>query len=66
MVNISQEIKRCLIYKIAAASRQRRAASVYISRLTHGWINCNEVRHFENLPPIPCGEIFTVQAASVS
>lgn len=41
-------------------------ASFYISGLTHGWINRNEVRRLENLPPIPGGELFTVQAAMVS
>ncbi|SOB53032.1 phage portal protein [Pseudomonas lundensis] len=79
LVNIEQEINRCLIDEneaeelfvefaveglLRADSTGR--ASFYISGLTHGWINRNEVRRLENLPPIPGGELFTVQAAMIS
>lgn len=79
LVNIEQEINRCLIdendaegifveFAVEGLLRADSAgrASFYISGLTHGWINRNEVRRFENLLPIPGGEIFTVQAAMVS
>lgn len=79
LVNIEQEINRGLIdeyeteqvfveFSVEGLLRADSAgrASFYISGLTHGWINRNEVRRLENLPPIPGGELFTVQAAMVS
>ncbi|WP_256677471.1 phage portal protein [Pseudomonas sp. L13] len=70
LVNIEQEINRCLIDENDAEGLLRAdsagRASFYISGLTHGWINRNEVRRFENLPPIRGGEVFTVQAAMIS
>jgi len=38
----------------------------YSSALDHGWMNRNEVRELEDLPPIPGGDVFTVQSAMIS
>ncbi|HBP27935.1 MAG TPA: phage portal protein [Advenella kashmirensis] len=40
-------------------------AEFYSSGLDHGWINRNEVRSRENLPPMDGGEVFTVQSALI-
>lgn len=76
LVNIEQEISRCLI---GAVESERiypqfnvegllRADSVtrsnyYNSSLNNGWMSRNEVRAKENLPPIEGGDTYTVQAA---
>lgn len=40
-------------------------AEFYNSGLDHGWMNRNEVRSRENLPPMDGGEVFTVQSALI-
>lgn len=37
----------------------------YASALSNGWMTRNEVRRMENLPPMPGGDILTVQSAMV-
>lgn len=37
----------------------------YSSALDHGWMNRNEVRELEDMPPIPGGDVFTVQSAMI-
>lgn len=37
-------------------------ANLYSSALQNGWLNRNTVRKLENQPPIPGGEIYTVQS----
>ncbi|HBO3099284.1 phage portal protein [Pseudomonas aeruginosa] len=78
LVNIEQEITRCLIGEADAdeffaefavegllrADSTARAAW-YNSALQNGWMSRNEVRRLENLPPIEGGDIFTVQSALV-
>lgn len=72
LVNIEQEIKRCLIGNddryfaefsveglLRADSNGR--ASYYQRALQDGWMNRNEVRAKENLPPIAGGDKFTIQ-----
>lgn len=39
--------------------------ALYSSALNHGWMNRNEVRELEDLPPIPGGDVYTVQSALV-
>lgn len=76
LVNIEQEISRCLIGRtesdkfypvfivegLLRADSQTRA-NYYQSGLNNGWMNRDEVRAKENLPPIPGGETYTVQSA---
>ncbi|HBO1606000.1 TPA: phage portal protein [Pseudomonas aeruginosa] len=78
LVNIEQEITRCLIGEADAdeffaefavegllrADSTARAAW-YNSALQNGWMSRNEVRRLENLPPIEGGDVFTVQSALV-
>ncbi|MED5479676.1 MAG: phage portal protein [Pseudomonadota bacterium] len=78
LVNIEQEITRCLIGEADAdeffaefavegllrADSTARAAW-YNTALQNGWMSRNEVRRLENLPPIEGGDVFTVQSALV-
>ncbi|HBO3486369.1 phage portal protein [Pseudomonas aeruginosa] len=78
LVNIEQEITRCLIGEADAdeffaefavegllrADSTGRAAW-YNTALQNGWMSRNEVRRLENLPPIEGGDVFTVQSALV-
>lgn len=72
LVNIEQEIWRCLLGSddryfaefsveglLRADSNGR--ANYYKQALQDGWMNRNEVRAKENLPPIDGGEKFTIQ-----
>lgn len=78
LVNIEQEIARCLIgvaesekYYVEfgvegllrADSKGR--AEYYASALDHGWYNRNEVRRKENEAPITGGDIYTIQSALI-
>lgn len=78
LVNIEQEIARCLIPAIEfeqyyvefnvegllrADSKGR--SEFYASALDHGWMNRNEVRRKENLPPVAGGDVYTVQSALI-
>ncbi|MCL8047520.1 phage portal protein, partial [Pseudomonas aeruginosa] len=72
LVNIEQEITRCLIGEADAdeffaefavegllrADSTARAAW-YNTALQNGWMSRNEVRRLENLPPIEGGNVFT-------
>ena len=72
LVNIEQEIGRCLLDNddryfaefaveglLRADSNGR--ASYYKQALQDGWMNRNEVRAKENLPPVDGGDKFTIQ-----
>ncbi|MEN4211699.1 phage portal protein [Serratia marcescens] len=72
LVNIEQEISRCLLdsdedyFAEFSVEGLLRADSVgraayYTTALQNGWMSRNDVRRLENLPPIPGGEIYTVQ-----
>lgn len=72
LVNIEQEIARCLLdgdedyFAEFSVEGLLRADSVgraayYTTALQNGWMSRNDVRKLENLPPIPGGEIYTVQ-----
>ena len=76
LVNIEQEISRCLIGRMESdviypqfnVEGLLRADSVtrsnyYNSSLNNGWMSRNEVRAKENLPPIEGGDTYTVQSA---
>ena len=78
LVNIEQEISRCLIGAaefetyyvefgveglLRADSKGR--AEYYASALNNGWYNRNEVRRKENEAPIAGGEIYTIQSALI-
>ena len=76
LVNIEQEISRCLLnpaesdryYPQFNVEGLLRADSVtrsnyYNSSLNNGWMSRNEVRAKENLPPIEGGDTYTVQSA---
>jgi len=77
LVNIEQEISRCLIgiededvFAEFAVEGLLRADSTgrsayYNTALQNGWMSRNEVRRLENLPPIPGGDTYTVQSALV-
>lgn len=78
LVNIEQEITRCLIgdadadefFAEFAVEGLLRADSAgrgawYNTALQNGWMSRNEVRRLENLAPIPGGDTFTVQSALV-
>ncbi|MPT00952.1 MAG: phage portal protein [Pseudomonas sp.] len=78
LVNIEQEITRCLIgeadaddyFAEFAVEGLLRADSAgrgawYNTALQNGWMSRNEVRRLENLPPIPGGDTYTVQSALV-
>jgi len=72
--NIEQEITRCLVepherddiyaeFSVEALLRADSAgrSAFYNVALQNGWMNRNEVRRLENLPPIEGGDIYTVQ-----
>lgn len=72
--NIEQEITRCLIepterdeiyaeFSVEALLRADSAgrSAFYNVALQNGWMSRNEVRRLENLPPIPGGDVYTVQ-----
>lgn len=78
LVNIEQEITRCLIgeadaeeffaeFAVEGLLRADSAgrAAWYNTALQNGWMSRNEVRRLENLPPIAGGDVFTVQSALV-
>lgn len=73
--NIEQEIIRCLVpreewdsiyaeFSVEGLLRADSAgrAAYYNSALQNGWMNRNDVRALENQPPIPGGEVYTVQS----
>ena len=71
--NIEQEISRCLLdndgryfaeFSVEGLLRADSAgrASYYTTGLQNGWMSRNEVRRLENLPPIPGGDVYTVQS----
>lgn len=79
LVNIEQEILRCLVedegagdvfaeFSVEGLLRADSAgrAAYYRFGLQDGWLNRDEVRAKENLGPIEGGEIYTVQANLVS
>ncbi|HDU2640809.1 TPA: phage portal protein [Yersinia enterocolitica] len=72
LVNIEQEIVRCLLagdedyfaeFSVEGLLRADSAgrSAYYTTALQNGWMNRNDVRRLENLPPIPGGDIYTVQ-----
>lgn len=72
LVNIEQEIARCLLgndddyfaeFSVEGLLRADSAgrAAYYTTALQNGWMSRNDVRRLENLPPIPGGDIYTVQ-----
>ena len=78
LVNIEQEISRCLIGNIDGDSYytsfnvegilradSKTRADYYHSALSDGWMSRNDVRAKENLPPIEGGDQYTVQAALI-
>lgn len=79
LVNIEQEISRCLIgraeseiyfasFNIEGLLRADSAtrSEYYASAANNGWMSRNEIRAKENLPPIPGGDTYTVQSALIS
>ena len=79
LVNIEQEILRCLVedegagdvfaeFSVEGLLRADSAgrAAYYRFGLQDGWLNRNEVRALENRAPIDGGEIYTVQANLVA
>lgn len=73
--NIEQEIIRCLVprtewglihaeFSVEGLLRADSAgrSAYYNSALQNGWMNRNQVRALENLPPILGGDIYTVQS----
>ena len=73
--NIEQEIIRCLVpreewdsvyaeFSVEGLLRADSAgrAAFYNSALQNGWMNRNQVCALENLPPIPGGDVYTVQS----
>ncbi len=71
--NIEQEISRCLLendgryfaeFSVEGLLRADSAgrSSYYTTGLQNGWMSRNEVRRLENLPPIPGGDVYTVQS----
>lgn len=78
LVNIEQEIARCLIgaadfekYFVSfAVEGLLRADSTgrsnfYNAAVNNGWMSRNEVRSKEDMPPVAGGDIYTVQAALI-
>lgn len=74
LVNIEQEIQRCLLntvndedlfaeFAVEGLLRADSAgrAAYYTTALQNGWMSRNDVRRLENLPPIAGGDIYTVQ-----
>ncbi|ANN78917.1 phage portal protein [Bordetella flabilis] len=72
--NIEQEVQRCLLgadndefyaeFNTTGLLRADSAgrAQFYIHALQNGWMSRNDVRKLENLPPVPGGDILTVQS----
>ncbi|SEO63551.1 phage portal protein, HK97 family [Luteibacter sp. UNC138MFCol5.1] len=72
--NIEQEIQRCLLgaandeyyaeFSVEGLLRADSAgrAQFYIHALQNGWMSRNDVRRLENLPPVPGGDVLTVQS----
>ncbi|MBD1601179.1 phage portal protein [Pseudomonas typographi] len=71
--NIEQEIGRCLLennprffvkFSVEGLLRADSAgrAAWYSTGVQNAWMNRNEVRRFEDMPPIPGGDIYTVQS----
>ncbi len=78
LVNIEQEILRCLIGRIESdkyyvefnvegllRADSKTRSEYYASGLNNGWINRDEVRSKENMPPIEGGEKYTIQSALI-
>lgn len=78
LVNIEQEISRCLIGRLESEvyfvsfniegllrADSKTRSEYYASAADHGWMNRNEIRAKENLPPIPGGDIYTIQSALI-
>ncbi len=78
LVNIEQEISRCLIGRFDAEdyyasfnvegllrADSKTRSEYYASALDHGWMNRNDVRQKENLPPIDGGDQYTIQSALI-
>lgn len=74
LVNIEQEIQRCLLNAVTDAdifaefsvegllrADSAGRAAYYTTALQNGWMSRNDVRRLENMAPIPGGEIYTVQ-----
>ncbi|WP_334472997.1 phage portal protein [Arsenophonus sp. PmNCSU2021_1] len=72
LVNIEQEIARCLLdndedyfaeFSVEGLLRTDSSgrAAYYTTALQNGWMNRNDVRRLENLPPIDGGDLYTVQ-----
>ncbi|WP_140920894.1 phage portal protein [Limnobaculum xujianqingii] len=72
LVNIEQEIAHCLLgndddlfaeFSVEGLLRADSAgrSAYYTSALQNGWMSRNDVRRLENMPPIPGGDIYTVQ-----
>lgn len=79
LTNIEQEISRCLVppaqrrtvfasFSVEGLLRADSAgrASFYGTMVNNGIYSRNDVRRLENLPPIPGGDIYTVQSALTS
>lgn len=79
LVNIEQEIRRCLLDPLDAEkitiefavegllrADSKGRSEYYNSALNNGWMSRNEVRRLENLPPIDGGDKYTVQSALIS
>tara|TARA_Y100001951_G_scaffold104083_1_gene114636 strand:+ start:2355 stop:3602 length:1248 start_codon:yes stop_codon:yes gene_type:complete len=75
LVNIEQEISRCLLtpnerdkyfaeFNVEGLLRADSAAraNFYNTALQNGWLNRNEVRQKENMPPVDGGETYTAQS----
>jgi HK97 family phage portal protein len=78
LVNIEQEISRCLIglvdsdkyyaeFNVEGLLRadSKTRSEYYSSGLNNGWMNRDEVRSKENMPPIPGGDKYTIQSALI-
>jgi len=78
LVNVEQEITRCLLpasdaeryfvsFNVEGLLRadSKGRTEFYNSALNNGWMSRNEVRQKEDLPPIAGGDIYTVQSALI-
>lgn len=78
LINIEQEIRRCLLSPLDAdnitiefavegllRADSKGRSDYYNSALNNGWMSRNEVRRLENLPPIDGGDKYTVQSALI-
>lgn len=79
LVNIEQELAASLLdpresdditieFSVEGLLRadSKGRAEYYNSALNNGWMNRNEVRRLENLPPVPGGDVYTVQSALIN